>query len=849
MKIVSNTSQYLEKGGDRLINFKKLNEDVNSKKVTDPNQIFDVLPEKDEKYEEYLRDVQSTVLEKWFQYYRDNNKNTIVKMNTGSGKTVVGLLILQSYLNEGKGPGVYVVPDNYLVEQVMKEAKDLGIEVTKNTKESKFTRGEKILITNMHTIINGRSVFGVNEMKQNIGCIIIDDAHACLKVAESQFTIRIPDDVSIYDDIFNLFTDSIRHQSESKYLEIKSKETGVQQLIPYWDWNNNLSTVRTLLHEKKDDYDYSTDKTHFFNWSLVKDNLELANCIITGKEILINIDYLPIEIIQSFDECPHRVFMSATIDDDSILVSHFNINEADISHAITPKNANDIGERLILIPQEINPEINEDALKKYYKWLSTKVNVVVLVPSEYRSRYWVDVADVVIKGNSTLIKTLEDLKNSHVGLVVLINKYDGIDLPKKACEILVIDGVPDVRSEFDKYEQIALRGSKEILKNTIQRIEQGMGRGIRSKDDYCVVFLMGHGLVQNLYYGSSKNMFTEATQKQLELSENLFKQFENESLNLKDINEIVDYCLQRNPEWIKTSRSILVSIKYSEENNFDDFIVDQRIAFNHAKIRDYKKACEVIQKLVNKLDNPVTKGYLKYKLAKYQHFIDSSESQQTLMSAKKLNHQLLQPIDGIEYKKIQVDNISQANKINQFLMAKYLDTNRYVLSMNSIIDKLIFAKKTSEQFEQAIMELGNHLGYSSQRPEKEFSKGPDNLWLSMQNVLVIECKNETYTDTINKKDCNQLNGSIEWFSNQYPASENFTPIMIHNSKRFEYAASPNPKIRIITPDDLDKLKEKLREFTTQVAYSKYEVTTISKLLYSLKLDPVQFVNEYTSTFE
>jgi replicative superfamily II helicase len=176
-----------------IINFDKLNADSNLDPILDPKQIFDVLPNKSKKYEEYLRDVQSTVLGKWFADYRDK-KNTVLKMNTGSGKTVVGLLILKSYLNESKGPAVYIVPDNYLVEQVINEANDLGIPVTKEPRSNEFIKGKEILVTNMHRIINGRSVFGVEEVKQNIGCMIIDDAHACIKVAESQFSISLPRD-------------------------------------------------------------------------------------------------------------------------------------------------------------------------------------------------------------------------------------------------------------------------------------------------------------------------------------------------------------------------------------------------------------------------------------------------------------------------------------------------------------------------------------------------------------------------------------------------------------------------------------------------------------------------------
>jgi hypothetical protein len=48
---------------------------------------------------------------------------------------------------------------------------------------------------------------------------------------------------------------------------------------------------------------------------------------------------------------------------------------------------------------------------------------------------------------------VEKLKNGYVGLVILVNKYDGIDLPEDACRILVIDGLAEIKSEYEKLEQ------------------------------------------------------------------------------------------------------------------------------------------------------------------------------------------------------------------------------------------------------------------------------------------------------------------------------------------------------------------------------------------------------------
>ena len=104
-------------------------------KFIEPDRIFSSLVKSCEY--EYLRDVQTEILNEWFK--RRNDKDIVLKMNTGAGKTFVGLLMLQSSLNEGKGPAVYVCPDLQLVAQVMQKSKEYGIKcVTFSEGENKF---------------------------------------------------------------------------------------------------------------------------------------------------------------------------------------------------------------------------------------------------------------------------------------------------------------------------------------------------------------------------------------------------------------------------------------------------------------------------------------------------------------------------------------------------------------------------------------------------------------------------------------------------------------------------------------------------------------------------------------
>jgi len=135
------------------LDFRKITTGQQLDTLISPRDIFTALPSKRQGFG-YLRDVQGQVLDAWEK--RRNERDLAVKMNTGTGKTIVGLLVLQSCLNEGAGPGLYVAPNTYLALQVQSQAEKLGIATVDDPESTKYLAGRAIAVVNIHKLMNGR---------------------------------------------------------------------------------------------------------------------------------------------------------------------------------------------------------------------------------------------------------------------------------------------------------------------------------------------------------------------------------------------------------------------------------------------------------------------------------------------------------------------------------------------------------------------------------------------------------------------------------------------------------------------------------------------------------------------
>jgi hypothetical protein len=823
------------------LDFSKLNIGIPTNEIVEPRKIFTTL----NRNPVFRRpsDEQGEVLDYWFNI--KSQSDITIKMNTGSGKTLVGLLALQSSLNERVFPAIYVTADNYLRDQVVKEAKDLGIVVTEKETDSRFIAGKAILVINIHKLINGQSVFGVGAegVKINIGAIVIDDVHACLATVEEQFSLRLSAVHPAYEKLLSVFKPALEQQSSVGVLEIEDQDPQRVMAVPYWAWKEHQSEVIEILRQNRE-----SDEI-WFAWPLLKDVLNLCQCVFGGGRIGIAPRFLPIDIIPSLARAKRRIYMTATLADDGILVSHFNVDANLASKAIKPLGVGNMGDRMILIPQEINHETTDEDIKRLAVKIAKEKNVAVIVPSEKRSRFWSDVAAQTLNA-SNISQGVEKMKNQLVGITVFVNKYDGVDLPDTACELLIIDGIPEAYGVIEKMEMSVLDGTEIQLSKQIHRIEQGMGRGVRSSEDHCVVLLMGRRLTQLIHQPSARLKFTPATLAQIDLGREITEQLIGQSVD--ELIPVLNYCLKKDQKWQTTSRTALVNAQERTDKNIDPTIQKLRQAFDAARNQQWKDACNLAQEAVNITSDRVVCGYIKQQLAEFTYHINQAESQNILLQAVKLNSQVIKPITGIIYSKLDHLTGDQASMSMKFIADKFADTSSLVIFVNSLVEDLSWNQEGTNGFEAAIKNLGLLLGFNSQRPEHEYGKGPDNLWAVGSSIFfVIECKSGSTSSVIGKSDCNQLTGSMTWFGSMYGSACKATPILIHPSDCFDKHSSPLKETRIIDKICLEKLKQNLVAYATAIASSGTltDLQTIKEQLKYFSLTSANFMDTYTVKFK
>jgi Type III restriction enzyme, res subunit/Helicase C-terminal domain len=704
-----------------------------------------------------LLDHQSKMLEIYQKEFM-NEDNIAMELPTGSGKTLVGLLIAEYRRRVNNEKIVYLCPTKQLVNQVVEESKEkYGIKTVAFTgKQSEYDPISKAEYNRAKTIAvtTYSSLFNTNTFFSNPDVIILDDAHAAENYIASYWSLSVKrkEYKQLYLQIIESIKGSLSHGHYQTMVADSPlyEETLIIEKLPTEKFYEHLNDLTVLL-------DGNVGNTNLqYPWSVLRSNLEACHLYISWSEILIRPIIPPSLTHEPFANAKQRIFMSATLGNSGDLERMVGIPK--IKRFPIPEgwDKQGLGRRLFFFPETIMQE--DEAIKFSLEMTKQVERALILVPDEKTRE---DIESLAREITDKDILTSRDLEVSRSrftenenAIAILANRLDGIDLADDQCRLLILIDIPRATHLQERFLMSRMAASVLFHDRVRARIIQAVGRCTRSPVDYAAVCIIGQELTDELVENEKIKLFHPELQAEIIFGH-------DQSMLIKDKEEFLENLkifLEHEDEWNAAEEEI-----FNERESRKQEILGaskklleaaQHEFYYHYALwqKNYDKAMESISKVVSILSGDDVKGYrgFWYYLAGSTAWLASKDGI-TSYAAK---------VGEYYNKAAKCTNVvpwlnKLANITNREENENYSDT--YVLSLveglEAQLDKLgissdrkfeqfvadilnaLSQKENGNLFEKGHEMLGCLLGYNSGNTEE--TSGPDPWWIVDNKICIV----------------------------------------------------------------------------------------------------------------
>jgi hypothetical protein len=503
-------------------------------------------------------------------------------------------------------------------------------------------------------------------------------------------------------------------------------------------------------------------------WPLLRDHLYCCHALISKNAFTITPILPLVNLFPTFSEASRRIYMSATIADDSEIIRTFDANPESVNNPLKSRSLAGVSERMILIPDLMPFKFNlKETIQKLLEWTNNKkLGSIILVSSDEDASKWAGIASVA-NGSVEVEKYVKELQTRTIfGPIVFSNRYDGIDLPGDSCRLLIMSGLPSSTSIYELFRASSLYGSETITRMLAQRIEQGIGRGARGAGDHCVIILTGSDISSWISKSNNFQFLTSPTRAQLQMGIDISKEIKN----LEDLWKTINRSFNRDKDWLKYHAETLAELVNEEAKHTVSYeqAKIERKAINLWQDSYNENAISNLEKEIseNKEFDAQTLGWLEQFMARITHHWGQTERSEDMQrKAYSHNRNLIRPIILPPYRPHPEPGEQAHAIVNQ--ISEYHIRRGFMKSFETVVSSL-HHNASSNQFEQALSDLGKMIGFISERHDTN-GEGPDVLWLMPVKIgLVIEAKSrKKEKNALTKKEHGQLLVASEWFSKYY----------------------------------------------------------------------------------
>ncbi|MBB5745214.1 DEAD/DEAH box helicase family protein [Brevundimonas variabilis] len=793
------------------MDFSKLGSAKRAKRPTDPIRIFETLPSLSGTFNDLWRG-QDKALTEWNA--ARSRQDVLVSLNTGAGKTIVGLLIAQSLVNEGLQNVLYVCSTIDLVRQTAEEADRIGIDHStrfrKEFSNDLFETGKGFCITTYAALFNGHSALRNRFFPQ---AIIFDDAHVAGSLLRDAFTLRI--DVhsheALFKEIAELFKPHFQELGISGQfrdaLDLSRHSTAFVAPNGLYERSERLLEI-LLRHGIKD----HAELTYPFAW--LEDRLGACAAVFTRGAFELTPPFLPSLAIDIFQQKVRRVYLSATLQSQTDFIRAFG-RKPDVT--VTPSNDAGNGERLIVSGRKISGGFGPDFAEKLVK----KQKVVIAVPDYERAKDWAKVAQP--PSRTEFSEQLDVFRKADAGAFALVSRVDGIDLPHDTCRVMIMEGLPSGSSLLERYQWEFLRMNNVHAVRIANRLAQLFGRINRGRNDYGAFLVQGDDLDKWLANDRNLALLPPLLQKQVLIGRELQEEFGIETS--KQAIELIERVIGRDDGWIdyyqrEVKLAELDEDQLARHSTAEPFLV--AAALSEAKYAeamwhdDPTSARRELEKTVDTTaqhDTPLGGWHALWLGAAFEREGDREAARSAFGHAmRRLGNGVTLP------RPAPVTGAKKSPDMNAFGrslqgLLRYSHGNKFEAELDKLRQTLaLIDDGDPSETEAGVRALGEILGFTSTRPDNDEGTGPDVLWRddSKQRQIGFELKTDKDDPaTYFKKDISQGHDHLVWMAQAYPDYENLGLVYVGPAGRAHGQANPSAQMSLCQPTALTALREEL----------------------------------------
>lgn len=713
----------------------------------------------------------------WRRYTNDalDKPDVALQLPTGSGKTLVGLILAEWRRQKFTEKVLYLCPTNQLVNQVAEQAeKKYGLKVSKFTGQIKsYSLKDKSDYEQCATIAisSYSALFNTNPYFSDPDIIIFDDAHASENYISSLWSLEISKYDETTKNLYKAFANVIKNEIPIiKYNRMIDEEN-------LEDWVDKLPTpsfvklnkdIVSLLNE------YCTSGDLYYKWQMIKENLHACHCYMGTNQILIRPIIPPTLTHEAFANAKQRIYMSATLGnggDLERLTGIKNIHRLPIPQGWETQG---IGRRFFLFP-EISLE--NDALSNFlYQAIKLTNRSVILTKNDKTSEDFKSLIQEKLKYKTFNAQDIEISKEVFTkednAVAIMANRYDGIDFPEDEARLLIINDLPTSTNLQENFFVAGVKANELLSERILTRVIQAMGRCTRSATDYSAIIVLGEKLVSYLLNPQKRLLLHPELQAELDFGIDNSKE-----VTADGFLENFELFIRQDEGWREADEGIIGS-RDSFKQTIPDYYQDLNNSVKHEVEYqykmwqgDYSSAVECARNVLSELNHQNLKGYRalwNYLAGSAAHLNnkDAKLAKNFFENAIKGAPALHWMVSLAQSTKCEISIIQESyingiiENFEKNIMKKGFTSNKkYDKEEKFILDNIML--DNASNFEEAQKRLGEFIGFQSGNLETDGA--PDPWWiLSNKHCIVFEDHTEATSEYFQAIKARQVSTHDNW---------------------------------------------------------------------------------------